>query len=397
MSTSITNVPPVEKQPTTVPKRKFRDPQTGEEFEVEDEGPIDVVLAWISALYSLAVITYLAWVVVGILWRHYGPKDPVELITYPKTLIDQLAWMIDSNISKLVLYTAVGGAMGAAVNNLRSFITWHAERKAFGWRFIWKYLALPPLGATLAVLVYGILQGGMAVFNGGNVSQTAVTSLSAWATGTLAGYGSHKVFKWLDDKVNALFKTDVKQVAVPDVVGKLLDEAQQIVRQAQLQPGSVTQQTTTTEQIGKVLAQAPESGTQIDCGSKVDLIVGIAATSGTPDVSPPLKATTQNGNGTAATGTDQPVKLPETTPVSEVKGSDANGGNGSGTLETPVEETEIKTTETGTDNTKTATGESETDAEETEETVSETETGTGETEETTDTTLSETKTEQGVG
>jgi hypothetical protein len=388
----------VKEKPTTVTKRKIRDPQTGEEFEVLPEGPIDVTFAWISAFYSLAVIGYLGWVVVALLWQHYGPGAPVARITYPKTFLDQLAWLLDSGdkgVSKLILYTAIGGAMGAAVNNLRSFITWHAERQAFGWRFIWKYLSLPPLGATLAVLVYGILQGGMAVFNGGRVSETSVTSLSAWATGTLAGYGCHKVFKWLDDKVNSFFKTDVKQVAVPDVVGKSLEEAQQMVRQAQLDVGSVSQQTTTTtEQIGKVLSQAPGSGTQIDCGSKVDLIVGIAVTSDSPDVSSALKPTTQNGNGTSAPGTEQPAKVPETTPVSEVKGSDATGGNGSGTIETPVEKTETKTeteTETSeveTDETKTVPGDTE---------AEKTEASEKETEESEETAVSETQSEQGEG
>jgi len=35
--------------------------------------------------------------------------------------------------------------MGAAVNNIRSFIDWHAERNAFGRRFAWKYISMPRL------------------------------------------------------------------------------------------------------------------------------------------------------------------------------------------------------------------------------------------------------------
>ena len=171
------------------------DQQTGQPFAVNDERWFDVLAAWISALYSLAAIAYLAWVVLDT-WSG-------EYKNWPASLTNQLNIKISATVFKLIVYTAVGGGMGAAVSNLRSFVSWHAERKGFGWRFVWKYISLPPLGATLAVLVYGILQGGMAVFNGGNVggTGTTVTSLSAWATGTLAGYGSHKVFIWLDEKV----------------------------------------------------------------------------------------------------------------------------------------------------------------------------------------------------
>lgn len=196
----------------------------------------------------------------------------------------------------------MGGAIGAAVNNLRSFIAWHAEERAFGWRFIWKYLAMPPLGGTLAVLVYGILQGGMAVFTGGSVSgdsATSVTSLSAWVTGTLAGYGAHKVFKWLDDKVNSLFKVDSKTVAVPDVKGKSLEEAKQLVTNSQLAIGITSEVPASSDQVGKVIAQSPESGIQVECSSKVDLTVGIASPENDPNIPGPTDLTTKpQDNGT---------------------------------------------------------------------------------------------------
>lgn len=253
-------MPAVETDDKRTVIKKVKDGQTGKEFDVIHEGGIDIVFAWISAAYSLAVIGYLTWLVLTVKY-------------------ESLARIVAGSTSKLIFYTAVGGAIGAAVNNLRSFIAWHAEEQAFGWRFIWKYIAMPPIGGTLAVLVYGILQGGAAVMTGASApadgQTTAVSSLSAWATGALAGYGSHNVFKWLDDKVNSLFKIDAQQTTIPDVKGKLLEEAKQMVIDAQLKVGDITEAASST-QIGKVIAQSPEAGIKVNCGSEVDLTVGIA-------------------------------------------------------------------------------------------------------------------------
>ena len=251
-------------KPTVI--KKVRDAQTGKEFKVIHEGTIDIVFAWISAAYSLAVIGFLTWLVLNV--RSEQPTFP------------SLAQILSGSTSKLIFYTAIGGGIGAAVNNLRSFIAWHAEEQAFGWRFIWKYLAMPPIGGTLAVLVYGILQGGAAVMTGNSApaggQASVVSSLSAWATGALAGYGSHNVFKWLDDKVNSLFKIDAQQTTIPDVTGKLLEEAKQMVINARLKVGDITETPASSDQVGKVIAQTPEDGITVDCGSKVDLTVGIA-------------------------------------------------------------------------------------------------------------------------
>lgn len=263
------------------PAKVIIDEQTGTPFELVEEQWFDIVSAWISAAYSLAVIGYLAYVLLDTWSGQYK--------VWPVSLTSQLDKTVSANVFRLIVYTAIGGGMGAAVNNIRGFVSWHAERKAFGWRFIWKYIALPPLGATLAVLVYGILQGGMAVFNGGNVggNGAAVTSLSAWATGTLAGYGSHKVFIWLDDKVNSFFKVDARPTAkVPDLDGKTADEAKKALNDAKLNLGQTTEQAVTDPAlVGKVVAQEPAAGAEIACNSDVNISLGVSSDKGatTPD------------------------------------------------------------------------------------------------------------------
>ena len=298
-------------KPTVI--KKVTDAQTGKDFEIIPEGQIDLVFAWISATYSIAVIVYLTWLVLNML---YGQPAPGTLAAWLKPVLTVPA-------SKLIFYTAIGGAIGAAVNNLRSFIAWHAEERAFGWRFIWKYLAMPPIGATLAVMVYGILQGSMAVFTGAASASpptdgqvTTVSTLTAWATGALAGYGSHNVFKWLDDKVNSLFKIESKQTTIPDVKGKSQAEARQLVTDAQLKIGTITEAPASGAEVGKVIAQTPNAGTRIDCGSKVDLTIGKAGDPTDPTPKPKEEDTIpQNG---------QPAKVDE--PTATVTAGTTTGG-----------------------------------------------------------------------
>lgn len=297
------DTPPAEKPPAGTPStdtppppaQYVKDQQTGKVYIKIDEHWYDKVSAAISAIYSLAVIAYLTFMILYMLSGRYA--------FWPDALTNKIANLLTYPVAKLILYTAIGGAMGAAVNNLRSFISWHAEDKAFGWRFIWKYIAMPPLGGTLAVLVYGILQGGMAVINGGATPENnQLTSLSAWATGTLAGYGSSKVFIWLDDKVNTLFKIDKKQVAVPNLIGQSEDGARQMLSNAQLEVGTVSKEV--SDQVDKVIKQSPIVATIIDCGSKVDMTIGIAAPAGDPGttIDPALKPEAKNGNGTSSNG-----------------------------------------------------------------------------------------------
>lgn len=264
------------------PHKIIVDEQTGQAFEALPERWFDVLSAWISAVYSLVVIGYLGYVVLDVWSEAYK--------LWPPWITSQIEDPGSASVFKLIVFTAVGGGMGAAVNNIRGFVSWHAERRAFGWRFIWKYLSLPPLGATLAVLVYGILQGGIAVFNGGNVggTGTALTSLSAWATGTLAGYGSHKVFIWLDDKVNTLFKVEGRTMTkVPDLVGKTSEEAEKALEEAKLKVGQVTkEQTIEPTQLGKVITQEPEAGVEIACDSKVNFSIGEPSEAAAPPLDP---------------------------------------------------------------------------------------------------------------
>ncbi len=67
-------------------------------------------------------------------------------------------------------------------------------------------------------------------------------------------------------------------IAAPDVVGQSRAAAESTLSNAGLAVGTVTQQTTTEQSPGTVLAQSPAAGTQLSANSKVELTVAQAPT-----------------------------------------------------------------------------------------------------------------------
>lgn len=195
-------------------KQDFVDEQTGKSYEVVSEGTWDVVVAVLSILYLVVVLVTFICLFFAI-WTDYSieiddPKSPVFL---------------------LMAFAVVGGGLGGAINGIRSFIGWHAEREAFKRRYVWKYINQPLLGIALATMVYAFFRSGLVAF-GGNFAPNenfANQALAAFAIGALSGYGSRRVLMWLDRLVKRLFKiadtdTDAVGIKVPDVKGKTEEE-----------------------------------------------------------------------------------------------------------------------------------------------------------------------------
>ncbi len=177
----------------------------------------------------------------------------------------------------MVVYTFIGGGLGGIVNGIRSFLFWHCEQIAFGRQFVWKYVTAPWVGSTLALIVYALIRGGIVVFgrnttaNASGIGQT----LSYFAVGALAGYGSRDVFRWLDAQVSRLFKVGTGTKA-PILIGKTKEEAQDILKAANLKLGKVSEEPQEKEElVGTVIRQKPSPGLPIAAGESVDVTIAI--------------------------------------------------------------------------------------------------------------------------
>jgi hypothetical protein len=250
------------------PAKVVRDDQTGVEFELTHEHWWDTVAAIISIVYLLSMLVFCGWLLIDI-WSRAFQFAPLY----------SMRAQLSAPIFRLMAYSALGGALGGTIDGIRSFVNWHAERKSFGWRFIWKYLALPLQGAALAVIVYAVVRGGIAAFSGGlgTAEGTVMASLFALATGALAGYGSRQVFVWLDKQVSRLFQTteDKAKISVPDLTNKTEEEARQILTDLKLKLGSVTSEAQeNAERVGKVIRQKPLAKEDADESTAVDVTIG---------------------------------------------------------------------------------------------------------------------------
>jgi hypothetical protein len=214
-----------------------------------------------SILYLLAALGFFCWLLFDI-WikRHSLPR----LFGYDAALLDAPAY-------RLVAYTVIGGAIGSIVNGMRSCLLYF---KGFDRQFVWKYIAAPWMGATLALFVYALIRSSVAVFGGSMSSDTGVTTpqaLSNFAVGALAGYGSKDVFIWLDAQVHKIFQVSEQ---TPDVKGKTEKAAVSRLQSANLELGEVTRVPHKDgKDAGKVIDQSPPPEAPIDRGEAVDLIV----------------------------------------------------------------------------------------------------------------------------
>lgn len=178
---------------------RARDEQTGKEYELIPEKKLDMFIALLSTIYLLFSLVFSLWLLFDVWTRNYS-------FVFGNSNLKNALF---NQAFQTPAYAFIGGLLGGTVNGIRSIISWHSERKSFGSRFIYKYLSLPLLGGTLALFAYALLSSGIAVLSGVSPSGTenANASLSMFSLGALAGYGSHKLFVWLDSHVNRIFKT----------------------------------------------------------------------------------------------------------------------------------------------------------------------------------------------
>lgn len=249
-------------------KRYVLDDQTGKVFELQDETPLDFWTAVASTIYLLVMLVFFLWLLFDV-W--FGQFSLATIIGYK-----ELGRLAASPTFHLLAYTIIGGALGGIVNSIRSILVWHSERQAFGVRFVWKYITAPWLGATLALFVYALIRSGITVFGGeGSItSTTIVQSLATLGMGALAGYGWRQVFIWLDAQVNKIFKTTTDETVVPDITGKIRQDAEEILKTAKLKVGAVTEEDATDEKmLNLIVKQNPKPETRVAVDTTVDFTI----------------------------------------------------------------------------------------------------------------------------
>ena len=249
------------------------DEQTNKAYKIKHETKWATFVASISASYLICALVVLLWMLFDT-WS--GRNQLLDKLGYSKNLLTLETF-------RLMAYVAIGGALGATVDGIRSIISWHSEREAYGPRFIWKDLSLPFVGASVGIMVYVTIRGGVGVFNGDFSLDSAggMPKLAAFAVSSLAGFSSWQVFRWIDSKANQLFSvvkdstdsSDV-QVVVPNLSGKTPDEALELLKPLNLVLGKTNHDAHAGTNLGKILKQNPAAGLVAASGSAVSITIG---------------------------------------------------------------------------------------------------------------------------
>ena len=169
------------------------------------------------------------------------------------------------------------------MNEIRGFLFWHCDHNAFGRRYLWKAIVSPWLGAVLGIFVYFLMRSGIALFTGEFIpgEGTVQQAIPMFTIGLLAGYGSRKVFIWLDHHVDRIFKAiKTKEIEtlkkVPNLKGMTKEEAEKRLNYSELKLGEVKKVITDEQDlIGKVIGQDAKPNINVKAGSAINITLGV--------------------------------------------------------------------------------------------------------------------------
>ncbi len=184
-------------------KRVIKDEVTEEEYILKDETWFSKICAIIGLFYSIGMAILFLYLLIG------GLSGNFELVKKIFNIKGEVSGEI-----KLLIFAFSGGALGSITKEIRSFIFWHCENKAYGKEFFWKVVSSPLFGGVLAVFIYAVLRSGILIlgaeFNGKS-GDLIHKIFSVFAISFLTGFGSEKAIKWINFQVKNLFKEALKK------------------------------------------------------------------------------------------------------------------------------------------------------------------------------------------
>jgi hypothetical protein len=117
-------------------------------------GPVGIVL--ITAYLILAAVFLLYSLV-----QFWPPPPPAEGAAQTSTAVTFLIWtfpILDE--VRLIFIVAMAGALGSLVHALRS-LYWYVGNRELVFSWLAKYILLPFVGSTLALVFYFVIRGGL--------------------------------------------------------------------------------------------------------------------------------------------------------------------------------------------------------------------------------------------
>jgi len=159
------------------------------------------IIPGLLAIYLNASLLFWGWVLLDTSTETFNTLKWLR-ITLPQN--DEYFVLL-----KLAFYAAIGGAIGGLVFGMQNL--WkHATKDKFKIVYAGDYVFRQFGAATLAIVVFALVRGGILTVLGSDPTSTSVTatsSFSSFAIGFLSGFGSYQVINKLDDLIKQAFST----------------------------------------------------------------------------------------------------------------------------------------------------------------------------------------------
>jgi len=135
--------------------------------EPEEPTPLDPGQVGASAVGPIGIVLIMAYLILLSILLLYGvvqfwpPATPAGGAAPTSSPVTFLLWTFSiSNEIRLFLIVGLAGALGSLVHALRS-LYWYVGNRALVWSWLAKYILLPFIGSTLALVFYFVLRGGL--------------------------------------------------------------------------------------------------------------------------------------------------------------------------------------------------------------------------------------------
>lgn len=103
-------------------------------------------------------------------------------------------------------FVIAGGILGSVLYNIRVLFRFYLKSSSYNYRWFAKYLSAPMESAAMALLVFALIQGGLALLGGPPAAGYDPTSrFAGFGLGSLVGFGMRDVVGWMGNLVSTMF------------------------------------------------------------------------------------------------------------------------------------------------------------------------------------------------
>jgi hypothetical protein len=149
------------------------------------------------------IVVYYLGVMLGVFWLFLDTWSNRFSVMYWLGIREQI--LADSTVPAMV-FAIAGGILGSVLYNIRTLFHYYLKKKEFNYRWLAIYISAPWESAVMALLVFALIQGGLALLGGLPATDNTSTSrFASFGIGALVGFGMRNVVDWMEELTGTMF------------------------------------------------------------------------------------------------------------------------------------------------------------------------------------------------